>query len=411
MQPPPDDSVPDANTTVGGSPVARLAAPHRFANVSLGPEGFIGQRVSSYPSGNRPPSFPERLPRASSRQAHFEHPTNYRFNDSRPTEVDTSQDPMAPTNMGGRVESPRPSDKERQARNRKTSIYDVAGLASTAYHGNHYGVEWLDIPFIHSCGYKTISPTAAEDVLLCYRDIQQCHRKVQQAWTNPRTHILGPSVERILEKGLPVFPKLLTLTAKETVNFYNKFQELSSGYLLPLMPFNIIRLAFNVEGLFVPGLGTECYADCAAAMMEVLPRFLPPHDSEVQVAISVVRGKSKNGYDIFWRVLELAVPGFDPTIPIEQPRWTRDTDILTFSWEHELYFRLLAKKHVFNDARTRTNMFLRAITSSEYADVITTVQLHVDVFRHEDDDGFLPTHLRLRGIATMLHQNAKAWGP
>jgi hypothetical protein len=144
-QPPPDNSVPDANTAMGGSPVARLAAPHRFANVSLGPEGFIGQRASSYPSSNRPPSFPEGLPHASLRQAHFEHPTNYRLNNSRPTEEDTLQDPMTLTNMGGQVESPCPSDKERQAQNRKTSIYDVAGLASMAYHGNHYGIEWLDI--------------------------------------------------------------------------------------------------------------------------------------------------------------------------------------------------------------------------------------------------------------------------
>jgi hypothetical protein len=144
-------------------------------------------------------------------------------------------------------------------------------------------------------------------------------------------------------------------------------------------------------------------------MMEVLPRLLPPHDSEVQVTISAVHGKSKNGYDLFWRVLELGVPGFDPTIPIDQPRWTRDTDVLVFSREHEQYFRFLAKKHVFINTRTWTNMFLRAITSSEYADVITTVQSHVNVFRHEDNHGFLPTHLRLRGIVNMLHINAKAW--
>jgi hypothetical protein len=202
---------------------------------------------------------------------------------------------MAPTNLGRQVESPRPSDKERQARNRKTSIYNVAGLASLAYHGNHYGVETLDIPFIHMCGYQSISTALAEDVLLCYRNIQQVHRKVRQGWMNPRTHVSGPSVERILEKGLPVFPKLLTLTAKDTVHFYDKLQELSAGYLLPLMPFDVIRLEFNFEGLFVPGLGTECYADCAAAMMEVLPRLLPPHNTEVQVAISAVCGESKNG--------------------------------------------------------------------------------------------------------------------
>jgi hypothetical protein len=174
------------------------------------------------------------------------------------------------------------------------------------------------------------------------------------------------------------------------------------------MPFDVIRLEFNFKGLFVPGLETECYADCAAAMVEMLPHLLPPHNTEVQVAISAVRGESKNGYNLLWRVLELAVPGFDPTVPIDQPRWSRETDILAFSREHELYFRLLTKKHVFINIRTRTNMFLWAIVSSEYADVITTMQSHVDVFRHEDDDGFLPTHLRLRGIANMLHQNAKA---
>jgi hypothetical protein len=215
-------------------------------------------------------------------------------------------------------------------------------------------------------------------------------------------------VERILEKGLTVFPKLSTLTGKDTVHFYNKLQELLAGYLLPLMPFDVIQPGFNFKGLFILGLGAECYTNCAATMMEVLPHLLPPHNLEVQVTISAVQGKSKNGYNLFWRMLELTVPGFNPTVPINQPRWTRDTDVLAFSWERKLYFHLLAKKHVFIDTRTWTNMFLWAITSSEYADMITTVQSHVDVFWHEDDDGFLPTHLRLRGIANMLHLNAKA---
>jgi hypothetical protein len=105
-----------------------------------------------------------------------------------------------------------------------------------------------------------------------------------------------------LEKGILVFPKLTTLRAKDTVHFYDKLQELSAGYLLPLMPFDVIRLNFNFEGLFVPGLGTECYADCAAALMEVLPRLIPTLDSEVQVAILAVRGESKNGYNLFWHM-------------------------------------------------------------------------------------------------------------
>jgi hypothetical protein len=180
-QPPPDDSVPnqsmtapDANTTMGGPPaVARPAAPNWFANVSFGPNGFISQQASSYPLGNCPSST-DGSPVGPS-QARLNNHTNYCFNDSRPTAVDTSHEPMAHMIMGGQVESPCPSDKERQVRNHKTSIYNIAGLALLAYHGNHYGVETLKIPFIHSCRYQSILPTAAEDVLLCYQDIQQVH--------------------------------------------------------------------------------------------------------------------------------------------------------------------------------------------------------------------------------------------
>jgi hypothetical protein len=72
---------------------------------------------------------------------------------------------------------------------------------------------------------------------------------------------MGPSVKRILEKGFPVFPKLCLLGTYDFVEFYDKFQELSALYLLPIMPFDAARLESNFEGLFIPGLGTECYAE------------------------------------------------------------------------------------------------------------------------------------------------------
>ncbi len=202
-QQPSDDAAPDDNTNMDGSQPASSTAPHRFANVRLGPDSSpISQRASTYPPGNRPPTSLNGLPRANSRSAHFEHPPDPRFHDSRSLHVDTSPDPMDPPNPGGQIESPRPSDKERQARIHKTSIYDIAGLASPAYHGNQYGNATLEISFIHMCGYQSISTALAEDVLLCYRDIQQVHRKVRQGWTNPRTQFSGPLVERILDKGL-----------------------------------------------------------------------------------------------------------------------------------------------------------------------------------------------------------------
>jgi hypothetical protein len=321
--------------------------------------------------------------------------------------VDTSDLANNPC-QGGRIASPRPSDKEQQARQMRMSIFDIAGLASQQYHGEMDGVPELSISFIHACGYESFSIETPDDVLLCYCNIQQVHKKVRQGWFNPCSHLYGPSVEWILERGLLVFPRLDSLTAAEAVTFYDKLQELSAVYLIPLMPFDAIHLEFNFEGLFVPGLGTNRYVDCASALMEILPRLLPPANWEVQAKISAVRSKLKNGYDLFWRILELTVPGFDPTIPIEKPRWTKDTDILEFCRGHELYFRLLAKKNMFYDSRSHTNMFLRGIASLDYANIITMLKSNIDMYWHADNDGFLPRHLRLNGIATTLHANTKA---
>ncbi len=62
---------------------------------------------------------------------------------------------------------------------------------------------------------------------------------------------------------------------------------------------------------------------------------------------------------------------------------------------------------MFFSSRDRTTIFLCAITPSEYTDVVTTLQTSVDAYRHPDNDGILPDHLRLDKIATLIHNNAK----
>ena len=231
-----------------------------------------------------------------------------------------------------------------------------------------------------------------KDVLLSYGEIIQVHRKVEQSWFNTCTQMSGPLVERILERGLTVFPKLCSLNVQETVDFYDKLQELSAAYLLPLMPFDAICLEFNFEGLFIPGLGIDRYAECASALMEILPRLLLTLYSKVLAKVSSVWVESKNGYDLLWRILELTVAGFDLTLPLEQPRWTRDMDLLEFGCRHELYFRLQAKRKVYFSSRHRTGIFLWAVASSEYADTVTNIQSNIDAYRNPDDDNFLPQH-------------------
>ncbi len=99
---------------------------------------------------------------------------------------------------------------------------------------------------------------------------------------------------------------------------------------------------------------------------------------------------------------------FDPTVPLQQPTWDRDTGVLELGQRYELYFRLKSKKQVFINTRDCTTMFLKAIASSEYADIVTTLQSNVDSYRHDNDEYFLPQHFCVTSIAMSIHNNAKA---
>jgi hypothetical protein len=128
----------------------------------------------------------------------------------------------------------------------------------------------------------------------------------------------------------------------------------------------------------------------------------------MNATLSSVCFESNNGYDYLWRVLKLTVPGFDPTVPIQVPIWSNIEDIFHFAQAFLLFFCLQAKVKLHYDVRTRSGMFLRTVQSTEFADTVTTLLSHVNLFRQEFDDGYLPPHLRLHGLATSIHQTTQA---
>jgi hypothetical protein len=151
-------------------------------------------------------------------------------------------------------------------------------------------------------------------------------------------HFSGPVMEYILEKALPVFPCLNSLKVADIVKFYDSVQKILMRYLLPLMPFNSICLVFGFNGLHPPGMGIIQYAAIALAWMDILPPILPKDDSDVELVKFSVGYESNNGFDLMWLVMELAVPGFKSTNPVQVPSWTAASDILSFCREHLCYF-------------------------------------------------------------------------
>ncbi len=209
------------------------------------------------------------------------------------------------------------------------------------------GVVHLTEEDIQACGYRQVKATA-EDVVVCYNDIILAHCKVSELWHNGYAHTFGPKVDKILQKSLSVFPRLDNVVA-----FYNHLQEAALGYIIVIIPFDAIVLAHKFEGLCPPGLGLVKYAAMCKALMELLPWLIPRSLSpQVNVTLTLVHYESNNGYDYLWRVLELTVPGFNPTVPIHAPIWSDVKDIFQFAQAFLLFFCLQAKVKFHNDDRT-----------------------------------------------------------
>ncbi len=270
--------------------------------------------------------------------------------------------------QGGKIVSPCLVDRAHYARKKNKSHFDSAGLAHADYHVDEDSVEVLTKCIISNCGYKSTHADHPDDIPLCFNEIILLHKVVVQGWRSPWTQFCGPVVEYILKKVLPVFPCLYSLDVADAVKFYDGLQKISMRYLLPLMPFNSICLDFGFEGLCPPGLGTVKYATIASAWMDVLPWILPQSNADVELVTFSVGFESNNGFDLLWRELEFALPGFKSTNPVQVLIWSPTSDILSFCWEHLLYFLLQSKHNMFFNARTQTNIFLHNIQHLEYAD-------------------------------------------
>jgi hypothetical protein len=115
-----------------------------------------------------------------------------------------------------------------------------------------------------------------------------------------------------------------------------------------------------------------------------------------------------NGYDLLWHVMALTVPGFDPVIPVCIPVW-RDNDIFKFASSFLLCYHLHVKKGIYHDDCTRSLTFLQAITEPAYTDGVTSLLTCVCNYYYyaTEDDGYLPSHLCIIGLATQIHKSVR----
>jgi hypothetical protein len=129
---------------------------------------------------------------------------------------------------------------------------DIIRLGNTHYHRGHRGYSQLTMNIVHNCGFMELNTT---NVIMSYNKIIHLHTGVLAHWEHPRQYYSGPQVDRILDKGISLFPRLTTLTVDATVEFYDNLHKTSLIYLLPVLPFDCISIKMGFEALCPPGLG------------------------------------------------------------------------------------------------------------------------------------------------------------
>ena len=303
--------------------------------------------------------------------------------------------------LDGAISSPRHLDRRRQAANARVSQFDIAALADVKYHGGGDGYYPLTPAIIHNCGYTAINTV---DVISSYNEIILVHESVMTKWVGRFT--VGPQIDRILEKGLVSLPRLQSLEVESAVEWYDTLQKTLMIYLVPITPLDCVMIKMGYEALCIPGTGLTRYPVAARVLLELLPRLLPKTNDEVSSIINMVRMELNNGYNLLWRILELTVPGFDPTFPVKIPTWSGE-GIFDFAHAFQLYYRLLSKKGDYHDDKTRSTTFVQAIDDYTFADLITTLLTCINNYFSVDDDGYLPGSLCIMGLAHQLNKAAK----
>ena len=83
-------------------------------------------------------------------------------------------------------------------------------------------------------------------------------------------------------------------------------------------------------------------------------------------------------------------------------------DIMAFGQAHLLYFRLQAKLGLYYDDRRKSSTFLRSVQHTEFVDVCTILQTHIETFLDPYEEGYLPPHLCLMGLAQRIDKNRQS---
>ena len=228
---------------------------------------------------------------------------------------------------------------------------------------------------------------------------------ILSSWIAPGR--IGPIRKYLLSKDS--FPSLDDLKATSMIAFYDEIQSKATYFLIALVPFDSINLQFPVYGLFLPGIGKDKYKLMAEQLYSVLKQNLPTRNADVANQILIAQNTGSDGFQLFWNLLVLSIPGFNNNRRLDEPLWSQTPDIAKFANAYSLYFRLQRFRGMRFSDKEKSLRFLNGIQEHAYSGVVATLCMQISLFKHDmgDDIGSLPTALHIGSLAVAIKEQMR----
>ena len=281
---------------------------------------------------------------------------------------------------------------------RQGGISSSRGMGLQDYHGGRSGLEdGVDLTnfvlqqmgFSHSASFP---------------EMTRLHRTIRRNWFHHTLNTYGPQRETILNSKALIKLTLEKFDPCSVLAWYEKLVMTCEAYKIGLMPFDAIQFARGSLGLCIPGLGTDRFTEMASALCSVLQVCLSKASMRVTTMAAQVESRTRNGYDILWRVLCLYIPGFDPTKTVERPLWSdSDGNIILFANKFDLFYRLSLKNGHSHSDVVKSTLFLTGITEPAMMKVVEPLLIAVESASSASPlDGHLPPRLCFDELAIKI---------
>ena len=269
------------------------------------------------------------------------------------------------------------------------------------YHGGRSGLEeGVDLSGItlQQLGFSHLGS---------FPEVIRLHRTIRRNWYHHTLNTYGPQRDTILNSKALLKLTLEKFDPCSVLAWYEKLVTTCEAYKIGLMPFDaMIQFAKGALGLCLPGLGSDRFTEMASGLCSVLQVCLAKAPSRVTTMAAQVESRTRNGYDILWRVLRLYVPGFDPTKTVERPLWgDSDGDVIRYANKFDLFFRLSVKNGHSHSDVVKATLFLTGITEPAMMKVVEPLLIAVESAASVPPmDGSLPPRLCFDELAIKISE-------